>query len=491
MDQEDMAYSNNQSMTQSPKRRRQSLDTTTRVLLVVFVVLGVILAIIGGKFVFNLVKGWSLTSLPGAPVSSGTNNNNANANAQPGIPLQSSNAPAAKTWDGKSRINILLLGLDYSERRQIEADQGSPLSDTMILVTVDPLSQTIGMMSIRRDLWVNIPGFDYEKINAAYKLGEDYKLPEGGAGLAMDTVESLLGVPIDYYARVDFNAFIKIVDEVGGVHVTITEPMLLDWKGDGDKFWVEPGTYTLPGSYALAYARTRDYGEGDIARGSRQMEVITTIVKQFVNPDILPILLSKADNIYAEISSGIQTNMTFDQAVQLAFLVSQIPQANLHTYNMDYTVAEPTTTPDGIYILRVIPDQMRLLRDQMFTSTGVSAAPIVMATEGVPNAGDQKTLAIAEGAKIAVLNGTMNGGLAETTSSYLTSQGLTVASTGNSDYAQATTITLHTDKPYTLSYLSRLMSVPNSRILYSYDPNSAVDLTVILGDDWVASNPMP
>ena len=87
-------------MTRAPKRRKKNLDTTTRVLLVVFVVLGIVLAFIGGKFVFNLVKGWSLTSLPGAPVSSGTTNNN--ANTQPGIPLQSNNAPAAKAWDGKA-----------------------------------------------------------------------------------------------------------------------------------------------------------------------------------------------------------------------------------------------------------------------------------------------------------------------------------------------------------------------------------------------------
>ena len=412
-----MSYSNNQTMTRAPKRRKKNLDTTTRVLLVVFVVLGIILAFIGGKFVFNLVKGWSLTSLPGAPVNSGTTNNN--ANTQPGIPLQSNNAPAAKAWDGKSRINILLLGLDYSERRQSE-DQGSPLSDTMILVSVDPLSQTIGMMSIRRDLWVNIPGFDYQKINAAYKLGEDYKLPEGGAGLAMDTVEGLLGVPIDYYARVDFSTFTRIIDEIGGVHITITQPMLLDWRGDGHKFWVEPGTYDLPGDFALAYARTRDeaYGEGDIARGNRQMEVIMAIRDEALSPNTLPVLVARAPNLYAEISAGVQTNMTLDQAIQLAYLMAQIPRENMHTYNMDYTVAEPTNTPDGIYILRVIPDQMRLLRDQMFTSTGVAAAPIALATEGVPNTGDPKTLAMAEGAKIEVLNGTNSGGLAETTSAY-------------------------------------------------------------------------
>lgn len=476
-------------MTRSPKRRKQSLDTTARVLLVAFVVLGIILAFIGGKFVFNLVKGWSLTDLPGAPVNSSTND--ANAVSEPGIPLQSSSGPAAASWDGKSRINILLLGLDYSTRRQ-KTDQGSPLSDTMILVTVDPLTRTIGAMSIRRDLWVNIPGYDYNKINAAYKLGEDYKLPEGGAGLAMDTVEALLGVPIDFYARVDFNAFERLIDEIGGITITIQQPMLLDWMGNGNKFTIEPGTYVLPGDYALAYARTRDaaYGEGDIARGGRQMEVIMAIRDRVLDLNNLTNLIAKAPTIYSEVSSGVQTNMSLDQAIQLAYLIVQIPRENMNTYNIDYTVASPETSPDGIYILRPIPDELRKLRDQMFTASGVAAAPIVLATEGVQNTGDPLTLAIAEGARIEILNGTSTGGLADTTAAYLTSQGLTVTSTGNADVSDSTTIICHNATPYAISYLSALMQVSSNRIYNQVDANSAVDVTVILGNDWAANNPV-
>jgi LCP family protein required for cell wall assembly len=481
-------------MTSSPKRRRQNLDTTSKVLLATFVALGIILAFIGGKFVFNLVKEWSLTKLPGAPVSSsntGTNTGTNGTAVATAVPLQSSNAPAAASWDGKSRINILLLGLDYSPRRQKEG-QGSPLSDTMILVTVDPLSQTIGVMSIRRDLWVNIPGFDYNKINEAYKLGEDYKLPDGGAGLAMKTVENLLGVPINFYARVDFNAFKKIIDEIGGVQITIKQRMELDWKGDGNVFWIEPGTYVLPGNYALAYARTRsdDYGAGDIDRGNRQMEVISALRDRVLNLNTLPRLVARAPALYQEISAGIQTNMTLDQAIQLAYLMAQIPHGNMTTYNIDYTVADAETTPDGIYILRPIPDQLRILRDKMFTATGVAAAPIIQQQSGTQNAGDPLTLAVTEGAKIEILNGTSTGGLAETTGTFLTSKGLTVASTGNTDAADSTTIIYHSDKPYAIKYLSALMNVPNSRIYNQNDPNSTADITVILGSDWATTNPM-
>ena len=371
-----MDQQNDNSMARSLKRGKQKLDTPSLVILIVCAVLGLILAFFGGRFVFNLVKSWSMTDLPGAPVAPVNTGTDASTVTTPDAPVQSnSSAPAAATWDGKSRINILLLGLDYSTKRQ-NTGQGSPLSDTMILVTVDPLTRTIGAMNIMRDYWVDIPGFEFNKINSAYKLGEDYDLPGGGAQLAMDTVEALLGVPIDFYARVDFKAFETIIDEMGGVPVTITERMLLDWKGNGNKFWIEPGTYVLPGKYALAYARTRAYGDGDVDRGKRQMEVITAIKNRVLNLNTLPTLISRAPAIYNEISAGVQTNMSLDQAIQLAYLIAQIPSENLHTFSPGYTVAEPLKTADGIDVLRVMPDRLREVRDQMFVEPGIAAAPL-------------------------------------------------------------------------------------------------------------------
>jgi len=143
---------------------------------------------VAGNFVFNLVKGWSLTSLPGAPVDSGSSaGTNAQQVSTPG------DAPAAsKAWDGNSRVNILLMGLDYSTEREV-TEPGPPKTDTMILVTIDPLSKTVGMLSIRRDLWVQIPGYDYNKINMAYFYGVADQLPGGGPALAMKTVEQFPG----------------------------------------------------------------------------------------------------------------------------------------------------------------------------------------------------------------------------------------------------------------------------------------------------------
>ena len=133
-------------------------------------------------------------------------------------------------WDGASRINFLFIGLDY---RDWVENEGPPRSDTMILFTVDPLSKTAGMLSIPRDMWVNIPGFGYSRINTAYASGEGNQLPGGGPGLAMKTVEQFIGVPVHYYVQVDFGTFGDFIDFLGGIEVYVDQDLTLDLVGPG------------------------------------------------------------------------------------------------------------------------------------------------------------------------------------------------------------------------------------------------------------------
>lgn len=489
-----MTQYNSRPMAHTRRRSKMQLDNTAKILLAGFAIVGILLAIVGGKFVYNLVKGWSLTPLSGAPVGSGTTSNSANT---PGNPMQTNNAPAAAAWDGKSRINILLLGLDYSDERA--ATEGSASrSDTMILVTIDPVSKTLGALSLRRDLWVNIPGHDYGKINSAHYFGQIDNIPGvGGPGLAMQTVEEFLGVPIDFYARVDFNTFVKLVDEIGGVPINVQEPMLMDPYHTGMPFWQPAGWATMPGAYALEYARNRSTSGGDIDRGSRQMEVIKAIFNRIMDWNLMPQLIAKAPTLYAELSSGVQTNMTLGQAIQLGLLMTKIPQDNFKTYNITYDYCSPEmvwTDTGETYILRPFMDKIRILRDEIFVNSTTAAAPMAIATQtGQQVSGDPLTLAKAENARIEVLNGSSTSGLADRTSTYLTSQGLNVIATGNASEAYTyTTIVLHNATPYTLSYLSQLMgNIPSNRIYNRYEPNGNVDITVYLGSDWANSNPMP
>ena len=274
--------------------------------------------------------------------------------------------------------------------------------------------------------------------------------------------------------------------------------MMLDWMGNGNKFSIEPGTYTMPGNYTLAYARTRDaeYGDGDFARGSRQMEVIRAIRDRVLNLNALPTLIARAPAIYGQISSGVQTNMSLDQAIQLAYLMAQIPSENMHTFNMDDTVTYATFNIDGSYILQVIPDQMRLMRDEMFSGSGsdsVDSAPVVDSQDNgvVVATGDPLPLAVQEAARIQILNGSNTAGLADRTQSYLSSNGLTNITIGNYDSTENTQIVVHTPVTNTLTYLAAVFNVPNARVFNQADPTNSFDITVILGNDWAANNQIP
>lgn len=191
----------------------------------------------------NLTTCWHLTNLPGLapascsgatvdPLSTPVVNDQGTAiiPAAPATPVPAAVDVLPPAWDGASRINILFIGLDY---RDWQANEGPPRSDTMIIFTIDPVTKTAGMLSIPRDMWVNIPGFGYSRINTAYSSGEGNKLPGGGPGLAMKTVSQFIGVPVDYYLQVDFGTFTSLIDYLGGIDVYVDQNLELDLVGPG------------------------------------------------------------------------------------------------------------------------------------------------------------------------------------------------------------------------------------------------------------------
>ena len=289
------------------------------------------LAGIAGLLAFGLVRNIVL----GKGLNGGANPqiSEAEATAQALDPLSAqstpnpnapSSLPTLTPWDGAGRVTVLLIGLDY---RDWQAGEGASRSDTMILLTLDPLTKTAGMLSIPRDMWVAIPGFQHGKINTAYYLGEAYKLPGGGPGLAVKTVEQFLGVPINYYAQVDFGAFVKFIDELGGIKVDVPEKIKVDLLGDGSSTikTLQPGVQVLPGEWALAYARNRYTQGGDFDRAKRQQQVILGIRDRVLSLDMLPTLIQKAPTLYQQLSSGVHTNLTLDQVVRLALLAKDVP----------------------------------------------------------------------------------------------------------------------------------------------------------------------
>jgi LCP family protein required for cell wall assembly len=458
-------------------------------LLVAFIIAAALTAFLTYSAIRDFVTSWELTSLPGITVRdvTPTPSDIVGTVTAPDVPLQAPSGPQPIPWDGASRVTVLMMGLDY---RDWEANEGAPRTDTMILLTIDPINRTAGMLSIPRDLWVNIPGgFNYARINTAYQLGEVYKIPGGGPQLAMDTVEELLGVPIDYYARIDFSAFERFIDEIGGVKIDVPEKITVDPLGDNNTKNLKPGIQTLPGDLALAYARARKTEGGDFDRAQRQQQVILAIRNRIISFDMLPTLIAKSGVLYNELSSGIHTNLTLEESIKLAWLASQIDEDQIRKGIIsppEQVSLYTATTADGQQqeVLKPITEKIRLLRDEIFTDTGPTS-PAAASLE-------QKARLETEAARISILNGTYTPGLAALTQEYLQSQGVQVTETGNAQQVSTyTEITYYTGKPYTVQFLVDLMKIDKIRIYYFNDPAHAVDIEVTLGTTWANDNPMP
>lgn len=466
-----------------PVQKRRKLDRLTLIVLAVFAVLAIITAFFAFKFVSNLVASWTMTNLPGVTIDNDPNQLPVPPEELPANqPMQPEAGPKPDPWDGKSRITILVLGLDF---RDWEDQNEAPRSDTMILLTLDPLTKSAGMLSIPRDMWVDIPGgYGYSRINNAYRFGELDDLPGGGPALAMETVKEFLGVPINYYAQVDFSAFVRFIDEIEGVKVEVKEEMTLDPIGPAPKVHLEPGVYTLPGDLALAYARIRKLDGDDFSRSERQQEVIMAVRDRILDFNMLPTLVSKSPVLYKELSSGVRTNLTPEEIIKLAWLAIQIKKEDIQSGVIGPPdQVEFGTSPEGWAILIPVPDRIRLLRDEIFATAPVGPVAIQE---------DTKALAMEEAARVSVQNGTTTPGLAERTGEFLVEAGIDVVEKTNAaELFDVTTVYIYDGKPYTAQYITGLFGLENVRVYNKYDPNAQVDITVILGADWAVNNTMP
>ncbi len=437
---------------------------------------------------------WTLTALPGIPPAE------CSLQYQPSSDLPAIPDPAVSNetageisplelempeWDGASRINIAFFGL------RGEAEDGcSTCTDTIMVLTVDPVTMTAGMLSIPRDMWVNIPGAGYGRINTAWAIGENTKLPGGGPQLAMQTVSQFIGVPIHYYVQVDFGTFVSFINLIGGIDVYVEERMVLDPEGEGtDHFVLKPGDYRhLTGKRALAYARCRHESQGcsggDVGRAKRQQQVILAIRDKVLEPETFTSLISQAPQLYAEFSSGVRTNLPLEDALRMAALAKDIHVDDIRQGVIDTTMAIPTdTTINGVpaNVLRPVPDLIRILRDEIFIPGG-PLSPMAQ--------GDAATLMQSEEVKIRIINNTYAADLEQRTAALLNAQGMQVVEFGApTGTASRTKVILYTSKLYGLRYLKELFGLESPQIVIQPDPASTVDIEVRLGEDWVGRVP--
>ena len=457
------------------------------------------LSLSAGAFFFMryVTACWQLTSLPGVPpeychsnVEKSFEPSALTVTGTPVTPIPSE-VPAPQVqlpqWDGGSRINIAFFGLRGGDIR----DEGCPAcTDTIILLTIDPISKTAGMVSIPRDLWVTIPGFGHSRINTAWTLGEAAKLPGGGPGLAMETVSQLIGVPVHYYVQVDFGTFISFINLIGGIDVYVEQRMVLDPTGSGqDHFVLQGGDVRhLTGKRALAYARCRDESQGcsdgDVGRAKRQQQVILAIRDKVFDPMEFPNLLAQAPALFTEFSSGIRTNLSLEDAIKLAVLARDIPLENIKQGVIDNNMAIfANTTLDGVpaSVLRPVPDLIRVLRDEIFTAEG-PASPLAQ--------GDPVALMQSEGARVRVTNNTYTAELARRTANFLQAQGVQVTEIGvPTGDASQTMLVIYSPRLYTLKFLTEFFNLTSYQIVMKPDPTASVEFEIRLGEDWVGILP--
>ncbi len=276
-----------------------------------------------------------------------------------------------KAWNGKERVNILLLGID---QREGEKDTGFR-TDTMIILTIDPISHDAGLLSVPRDTWVEIPDFDhFDRINTANSIGDTRDYPGGGSALARKAVEQLLGVSIHYTARMNFTAFETMVDAIGGIEVDvdqdIDDPKYPTNNYGYETFQISKGLHLLDGATALKYARTRYTLEhGDFDRARHQQQVIMAVREKVKRPEVIASLITRGPDLIEQLSGSIKTDMTLEQAQEMMSLALQIDRNKIRFAVLDSHYTTQTTTPEGAIVQVPIHSKIAELRDAFFSTT--------------------------------------------------------------------------------------------------------------------------
>jgi len=265
---------------------------------------------------------------------------------------ENANADMGATDD---RINILIMGIGGGTH------EGAELTDTIILASIKPSTGKVALFSIPRDLLVQIDGYGWRKINNANAFGE-LAQPGNGGEFARQTIANAFDIPIQYYLRVDFQAFVDVVNILGGVTVTVDQPFTdytyptLDKKIQTVSF--EAGRQTMDGERALIFSRSRhsmNNNEGsDFARSHRQQKVIVALKEKLFSSSLL-FRPQKIAEIIDSLRQNISTNLQNWQILTLGATLKKVDSSTISTTVFDdgqngYLVS--ATGQDGAYILK-------------------------------------------------------------------------------------------------------------------------------------------
>ncbi|MCI0553092.1 MAG: LCP family protein [Anaerolineae bacterium] len=368
--------------------------------------------------------------------------------------------------NGQETVNFLLIG---SDRRSVA---GSTRTDTMVIAVLRPNDGQVSLISIPRDLWVSIPGYENNRVNTAYQLGISSGYPGGGSGLLKDTILHNLGIRIDHTAMVDFSGFSQIVDTLGGVDVPVscayTDWRLIDPSFDpfNEDNWhlytTGPGMIHMDGDLALWYARSRQKSS-DFDRGRRQQEVLRALFAQALQAGTL----ARIPELYNDLKSTVETDLGLADLLQLAVYAPKMTNADIRSYYIRPPFVSSWITDQGAYVL--LPNEAEL--QQMLTE---ALSPSTKTVE------KQSII-------IDVMNGTSVAGYEALATSRLNYAGYEthIIPSDRQDYAYSVLIdkTVLQDTSISNPILD-VMGMLQGIIISSPDPNSSAHYLLILGYDY-------
>jgi polyisoprenyl-teichoic acid--peptidoglycan teichoic acid transferase len=382
--------------------------------------------------------------------------------------------------EGDGRVNVLLLGRGGGNH------DGPDLTDTMMVASIDPVNHTAALLSIPRDLWVDVPDQGSMKINAAWETGEfnyegkiapgstDPRAIQAGFTEADQTVESVLGVTIDYNAIVDFAAFQQGVNSVGGVAVNVPTELYdptMAWENKGNPILAQVGLQTFTGEQALNYVRSRET-TSDFARAQRQRAMLLALKQKVETLGTLsnPVKIS---NLMSAFGNNVSTDLSLSNADRLYSIMKDITNTNVSSIGLADAPNNYITTSSADGQSIDIPTAGMFDYDaiQSFVRSQLKDPYIVK-----------------ENAKIMLLNGTTEPGLATNEESLLKSYGYNVTSAGDapsSGYQTTEVIDLNSKDKYTDHYLEQrfnttaLTKLPAGNTIQT----NGADFVIILGDD--------
>ena len=379
--------------------------------------------------------------------------------------------PAPLVDEGEYDIlNILLLGSDTTNPRN------AGRTDVILIVSINRTAQTVAMLSIPRDLYVYIPDHRVYRINSAYGYGQTEGYVGGGAQLLMDTIQYNLGLHIDHYARVDFNDFRQIVDDIGGVEVGV-DCALQDWRlrepdldptleENWEMFTLPVGVHQMDGDLALWYARSRRTSS-DFDRGRRHQVLMRAIWQRVRSLN----LVEQLTDIWPQTLELVDTDIPLDTMLGLAPMALTIDTSRIASYmfRQNHEVIS-WRSPEGSSVLVPVRDVMiATLRDFLLPVT------------------EQQL--IREHAVVEVVNATGWRGMARVAAERLAWEGFVPQiSNDNVMYQDYTVIYDYTgqSKGSSLGVLQSALRVSDGQVRIEPDPNRTVDFRVVLGGQYYA-----